>query len=75
MIWGSNEYGNLGLGKFEEDSTEISSPDFSHDYSPFPHLIWDLWGSSKIESFSTGENHSAIVKDGEVFIWGDNRYG
>lgn len=59
--WGSNEYGQLGLG-----ATEVVN-------SNTPTMVEKIFG---VVALSAGRNHSLALKDnGTVWTWGDNTYG
>jgi len=63
--WGDNKYGQLGIGKtsHSEKQTEVSTP-----------LIGRI-GSSWI-AVATGTNHTCGIRNtGEMYCWGDGRYG
>lgn len=62
-MMGSNEKGKLGIGNIELKDSEV------------PSLVENLV-DHEIVSLSCGVNHTlALNKNGQVFAWGDDRYG
>ncbi|KAK3242768.1 hypothetical protein CYMTET_47552 [Cymbomonas tetramitiformis] len=60
--WGSNDYGQLGLGDLEE--------------RPTPHAILHKFTRSKITRVAAGGRHSvALTEQGDIFTWGSNDCG
>jgi alpha-tubulin suppressor-like RCC1 family protein len=60
LCWGGNVYGQLGTG---------TTTPTSH-----PTEVKELLG--RVARFATGANHTcAQTPDGELWCWGDNRYG
>jgi alpha-tubulin suppressor-like RCC1 family protein len=61
-VWGSNEFGQLGLGDFEERKTPV------RDSSNF--------SKKSMVACAAGTNHTLLLSDvGKVFSFGDNREG
>lgn len=60
--WGSNAYGQLGLGYFVQES-------------PYPQILSSI-ASSKIIDVAAGQYHSiALTSAGKVFTWGWGIHG
>jgi len=70
--WGRGAGGQLGIGplplvNFKTRSARVEP------YVPFPVRVPDL---SSVVAISAGNNHSlALLKDGTVRAWGENRFG
>lgn len=79
--WGSNKYGQLGLG------TDFSPGSLNPEYVTQPSYVYyeTFWadgtlGSSGVfsgaKAITAGQYFSvALKKDGTVWAWGDNQYG
>ncbi|MGL4952016.1 MAG: leucine-rich repeat protein [Mycoplasma sp.] len=65
-MWGSNTHGQLGIGS---KSQKVSTPTKvgQHDLS---ELV-----NENISSVSLGNLHSGIIKNGVLYMWGNNSYG
>eukprot|EP00899_Mesostigma_viride_P022183 jgi/Mesvir1/3149/Mv16314-RA.1 len=60
--WGSNEFGQLGLGDLEDRFT--------------PHVVRHRFSKSRIVRVDCGHKHSmALTADGNVFTWGNGECG
>ena len=57
--WGNNNYGQLGIGSYDDDR------------HPGPVYIGDKWKAI----FAGGNHSVAIKIDGVLWSWGDNSYG
>jgi len=67
--WGSNSYGQLGLGCSQKELPEANSP------RPV-HFFGHEGRASKAAKVSLGGIHSAVVdEEGALFTFGDNRRG
>ena len=61
--WGTNTYGQLGLGNYDTAQTMAQVPDF-------------LPNSEKLRSVSAGGAHAlALTESGKIYAWGRNNYG
>ena len=70
--WGTGDKGQLGIGPMPVTKFRHRSPS-AYPYAPFPVEIAGLSGVSAI---SAGYAHSlALLKDGTVRAWGENRWG
>ena len=61
--WGTNTYGQLGLGNYDTAQTMAKVPDFPPN-------------SEKLRSVSAGAVHALVLTEsGKVYAWGRNNYG
>ena len=66
--WGSNEFGQLGDGTTE-------GPEKCSGYACSKIPI-EVGGLTEVSAVSAGISHSlALLKDGKVMAWGENRFG
>lgn len=71
--WGVAEHGKLGVGPLPEFDFKGRNDSDAMGYLPYPMRIPDL---SDVVAIDTGFEHSlALLKDGTVRAWGNNRYG
>jgi alpha-tubulin suppressor-like RCC1 family protein len=72
FAWGNGQVGQLGIGRMPVISLGGNLPE-PLVYLPFPVRVPELEG---VTAIATGSNHSiALLKDGTVRAWGENRYG
>jgi alpha-tubulin suppressor-like RCC1 family protein len=70
--WGSGDKGQLGIGPMPVIKFRYETPS-AYPYAPFPIQIAGLSG---VLAISAGFAHSlAVMKDGTVRAWGENRWG
>jgi alpha-tubulin suppressor-like RCC1 family protein len=70
--WGRGERGRLGVGALPVIRYRTQTPSAPR-YVPFPLLLPDL---VNVAGISAGAGHSlAVMKDGTVRAWGENRWG
>ncbi len=61
--WGDNQYGQVGNGTTSDHRNPVTTPT-------------KVSGLSEVVAVSAGYHHSlAVDVNGDVWIWGDNRYG
>jgi len=66
LAWGKNDWGQLGNPEFEGKSA----------YAVYVKSINGNEKLNNVSSISAGYSHSiALLKDGTIVAWGDNRYG
>jgi alpha-tubulin suppressor-like RCC1 family protein len=71
--WAANDKGQLGIGTLPVFDFKGKSDSEATGYLPYPMRIPDL---SDVVAIDTGFEHSlALLKDGTVRAWGNNRYG
>jgi alpha-tubulin suppressor-like RCC1 family protein len=72
FAWGTNDKGQLGIGTMPVIKFRTRSPS-AMTYVPFPAEVTGLTG---VAGVSAGYTHSlAVLKDGTVRAWGENRWG
>ena len=72
FAWGNGQAGQLGIGNMPVISVRGGVPD-STAYVPFPVRVPGL---DNVIAIAAGDKHSlALLKDGTVRAWGENRYG
>ena len=70
--WGTGDKGQLGIGPMPVIKLRHESPS-AYPYTPFPV---EIAGLSGVLAISAGYTHSlAVMKDGTVRAWGENRWG
>lgn len=70
--WGTGDKGQLGVGPMPVIRFRTRSPS-AMPYSPYP---LEIPGLSGVAAISAGYTHSlALMKDGTVRAWGENRWG
>jgi alpha-tubulin suppressor-like RCC1 family protein len=70
--WGTGDKGQLGIGPMPIIKFRYQTPS-AGSYIPFPV---EIAGLSGVTAISTGRAHSlALMKDGSVRAWGENRWG
>ena len=70
--WGTGDKGQLGIGPMPVIKFRHRSPS-AYPYTPFPV---EIAGLSGVIAISAGYAHSlAVMKDGTVRAWGENRWG
>ncbi len=70
--WGKSDKGRLGVGPLPIISFKTRTPS-AMPFVPFPMRLSDL---SDVTAISAGGSHSlALLKDGTVRAWGENRWG
>jgi alpha-tubulin suppressor-like RCC1 family protein len=71
--WAANDKGQLGVGPLPAFDFKGRSDSEATGYLPYPMRIPDL---SDVVAIDTGFEHSlALLKDGTVRAWGNNRFG
>ena len=66
----------VGRDYHRDTRSTLSSPGGPHDQHQFRMIPLELLGGYEITSVSAGEHHaSAINMNGELWIWGQNKYG
>ena len=71
--WGDAEFGKLGIGPLPAFDFRGRNDSEAMGYVPYPIRIPDL---SDVVAIDTGFDHSlALLKDGTVRAWGQNRFG
>ena len=72
FVWGRGDAGQLGIGPLPVVNYRTRTPT-AENYVPFPVRIASL---RDVVAISAGSRHSlALLKDGTVWGWGENRYG
>ncbi len=70
--WGRGNKGQLGIGPLPVIKFKTHAPS-AMTYVPFPVRVPDL---TDVVAISSGRSHSlALLKDGTVRAWGENRWG
>lgn len=70
--WGTGDKGQLGIGPMPVITFRYESPS-AYPYTPFPI---EIAGLSGVTAISAGYAHSlAVMEDGTVRAWGENRWG
>jgi alpha-tubulin suppressor-like RCC1 family protein len=71
-VWGRGDSGQLGIGPLPTVNFKTRSARVE-PYVPYPVQVSDLDG---VVAVAAGSVHSlALLKDGTVYAWGQNRYG